>query len=264
MISSFADVAAGGLKSAKEAVLKAEAALSQAKAVVEAGESKMADVTDLLADERQAHSSEITTATSRAKARIGAVIRTWKQSAEKTVADAVSDANAAKEMAADEVTACENAKKAFEGVVKAAKAGGGGPGSDRLSAQAAARRQALGLEQAEADTDEAGDSNAEWSDTPEEAMAVAAAAEDQKEEEEEEEELADPGVVVGPFVEVKVMGVGDALKSLVGETKSADAYKKPEAEAARGKLTVAEAQLSTLETEIEKLEDVAEGDWGPG
>ena len=32
----------------------------------------------------------------------------------------------------------------------------------------------------------------------------------------------------------------------------------------RNKLTAADAQLATLETEIETLEEVAEGDWGPG
>ena len=82
------------------------------------------------------------------------------------------------------------------------------------------------------DSDEAGGENAEWSDTPEEAAAAAAAAAG-AEDDDAEEELANPGVVVGPFVPVKLMDAGDALKSLVGAGKLADDYTKPEAEAAR-------------------------------
>eukprot|EP01043_Picozoa_sp_COSAG02_P022845 COSAG02_NODE_1200_length_13909_cov_15.541202_6_plen_561_part_00 len=236
------DVASAGLKGAKEAVLKAEAALSQTSEVVSAGREAMENLSNL-ADDGTAHSPDVTEATSKAKQRMGAALAKWA-TVEVEVKQGITDAGSSKELASDEYAALLNLKKGFDVQTKAAKEKTPSPA---LSAAAAARRQALGLDEGSeveqqeetlpADVD--ADGNAA---TEEEARAAFVAAENDGENGPSgDDDVEDPGEVVAPFVAPEQRTVADCLRSLVGDGLAPEDYKKPEAEAARSDLSDAES-----------------------
>jgi hypothetical protein len=237
------DVASAGLKSAKEAVLKAEAALSQAAEVITAGRTAMENLSGL-ANEAEQHSPEITEVTSKAKSQVGSALAKWA-TIEAEVKQSIADATSAKELASDEYAALLNVKKAFDGSVKAVKEKTPSPA---LSAAAAARRQALGLDGSEAA--EAGAAAGAVAAQEETLPADGSAATEEEarkaflteEEGEGGEEPDEPGEVVSPFVAPEPPSVADALKTLVGDALAPEDYKKPEAEEARTALADAESK----------------------
>ena len=211
------DVAKAGLKGAKEAVLKAEAALSQAGDVVSAGPTAMEALSGLADD-------------AAARQHVDAALAKW-QTVEQEVKQSVADAESAKELASDEFAALLNVKKAFDQQRKVAKDKTPSPA---LSAAAAARRQALGL-------DESAATEQQEETLPADIAADGTEEANKQTEDSDDDDVEQPGEVVPPFVAPKQRTVADCLRTLVGDALAPEDYKKPEAEEARSALTDAES-----------------------